>query len=86
MFVRVYRAALVPAQFYCDTAATADCPSIVVPTAAGLTTQYTSDYVHNYFGFDYVDRWYFTLSTALFAVVYRGLAMLVTRYVSHLKR
>ncbi len=46
----------------------------------------TWSYIHTQFGFSYDDRWYYTLSTGLFAVVFRLLAMLVVRYVSYLKR
>ncbi len=40
-----------------------------------------AEYVKNAFGFSFDDRWYFVLSTFLFAVVYRLLAVLATRYV-----
>ncbi len=76
-------AALIPPQFYC---AGEGCSSILVPSPAGFVPATTSDYVHNFFGASYDDRWYFTLSTFLFAIVYRMLAMLATRYISHLKR
>ena len=40
-----------------------------------------SSYVKKAFGFSYDDRWYFVLSTFLFAVVYRLLAIIATRCV-----
>ena len=39
----------------------------------------TSQYVKFAFDFSYDDRWYFVLSTFLFAVVYRILAVIATR-------
>jgi hypothetical protein len=43
-----------------------------------------AEYVEFAFGFSFDDRWYFVLSTFLFAVVYRSLAILATRYVLQL--
>jgi hypothetical protein len=42
-----------------------------------------AQYVKHAFGFSFDDRWYFVLSTFLFAVVYRLLAILATRYVGY---
>ena len=49
-------------------------------------TMGVSEYVSSYLGIDYENRWYFTLSTFLFGVVFRALAMLALRYINHLKR
>jgi hypothetical protein len=77
--------AIVPTQFHCDPTASV-CPSIMVPTVNGFVSTLTTDYVHDFFGFNYDERWIFTLTTAMFAVGYRLLTMLATRYISHLKR
>ena len=45
-------------QFYCNTNdASNTCDTILVPTASGVTSAATSDYVTGYFGLNYVDRW-----------------------------
>ncbi len=52
------------------------------PRLPSVALQLTvSGYVKTAFGFSYDDRWYFVLSTFLFAVVYRLLAIIATRCV-----
>jgi hypothetical protein len=56
-----------------------------VPVQAG-ERQRTYQYVKDFTGLNYEDRWLFLLFVFLFAIVYRLLAMLAIRYVSYLKR
>ena len=84
------RTALIAPQFYCADAS--NCEIVMVPTVNATTGQHTFvartawDYVHTQFGYEYDVRWYYTLSTAMFAVAYRIVAMLAVRYISYLKR
>ncbi len=65
MFLKYAVNSMIVPQFYC---AGPDCPTLVVFTSAGTTTtSTTSDYVQDFLGMEYSDRWPALLALVGFA-------------------
>ena len=74
--------ALLPPQFYCET----DCQEIPVVDGTSTVMESKYEYLSNWLGFEYDDRWFGVLALAIFVAVFRIGTMLGFQYVRHLKR
>ena len=74
--------AVLPPQFYCET----NCDEISVPTPSGSYMVSKYEYLSNWLGFEYDERWLAVMALAIFVVVFRIGTMLGFQFVRHLKR
>jgi ABC-type multidrug transport system permease subunit len=79
-------AAVTSPQFYCEGGAAAGCPTLAVPTAAGVQTVVISDYIDSYFGIHYDQRWANAGWLVLFVGVLAVFSLLTIQYVSWVRR
>ena len=87
-FLRHALTTMVVPQFYCDAPANATgaCPTIDFATADGTVELRTSDYVEDFLGVNYENRWESLFAAIGYTVGFLICALLAARYINHVKR
>eukprot|EP00051_Salpingoeca_urceolata_P006041 m.80290 g.80290 ORF g.80290 m.80290 type:complete len:1328 (-) comp14657_c0_seq3:114-4097(-) len=83
LFLKYGLNALIVPQFYCSGL---DCPTVTLTTANGTITETASDYVQDYLGLDYEDRWAGIGALGGFAVGFWMLALIASKYFDKITR